>query len=700
MAKLLKNLSFKFRFLLPVAIAVFTSITIITIVSVKTSKNAVYELIKQNSISESHDINNLLNQEYFLAIKNNETDLKVIRRIFFKYNLYIDSLKSDTVKSILNENKVTDMLPFMYLSKNKILNNNNLADSILNSNNQLSAIYQKTDSGYFKVLSNELLNYDSSIITDYYGNNHNTIKKLEEKRYTISREFTRNGWFTCTYQLFYFKGKTAGFFCNGSAEIGNDKLQNLLSTQKVGNHGNIMAISNMGNTIIYKNFNNFPDSSLYNRIINYKINQPDTVYSFLYNNQYLVTAQLFEPYQIKVFTLLNIQTESEQLIKNISNTAIIIGISVVILFILFIFLITAETYKQYLYKEKKSKEQLLSAREALIKTEIQYRYLFDNSSDEIFITDTAGNILEVNSIACETLEYTYKQLLNLRFKDTVSHKYKLIQTKNFQKILTTGNLIYESEQVTKNNKIIPVEIKSRLINYQNMDIIMNIARDITQRVAMEKKILKTIIETEEQERRRLAIELHDGLGPILSTIKLYTSLLSSSNNAKISNTELIENITELSQLAISTAKEISHNLTPAVLDDFGLPTAIAEFASYINKTKKVNVITETSEYTLKNGGFFENILYQAIKELINNSLKHANPTNITIDLKNNSHQIILYYADNGTGFNVPEMLKNAKGLGIKSIVNKIKTIKGTCDFYSEPDKGMRVIIVLKPETNE
>jgi signal transduction histidine kinase len=240
-----------------------------------------------------------------------------------------------------------------------------------------------------------------------------------------------------------------------------------------------------------------------------------------------------------------------------------------------------------------------------------------------------------------------------------------------------------------------IEMKSKIIDYEGKKAIMSMARNIGERKAVEKKIISTIIETEEKERKRFAAELHDGLGPILSTIKLYADLLKNKSNSNINNDELVQNIDELVGLAISTSKEISNNITPTILHDFGLASAIHEFCGYINKTMSINISVDTKNYTFDKRGLEETILYQATKELINNTLKHASAENVKIQLKNTETQIILYYRDDGKGFNVNEMIKNSTGLGLNNIVNKVKTIKGTCDFNSEEGKGMFVLIAVK-----
>ncbi len=283
----------------------------------------------------------------------------------------------------------------------------------------------------------------------------------------------------------------------------------------------------------------------------------------------------------------------------------------------------------------------------------------------------------------------------MRFADIKTDKYRTQIRNNIDQIIERGKFTYETEHITKSGEVIEYEMKSRMIDYNGEKVIMSISRNISKRKALEKKILTAIIETEDKERKRFAADLHDGLGPILSTIRLYADLLKKADFQKTSRDELLLNIEELVEMAISTTKEISINITPAILEDFGLATAIQEFTNYLNITKSIDIEVDTTKYSNERRGLFETILYQTTKELINNTLKHAGANKINIQLKSSNNQVILYYKDNGFGFDIEKAQKETGGLGLNNIMNKVKTIKGTCDFYSEADNGMFVIIMVK-----
>jgi PAS domain S-box-containing protein len=325
----------------------------------------------------------------------------------------------------------------------------------------------------------------------------------------------------------------------------------------------------------------------------------------------------------------------------------------------------------------------------------KFQFLFDFSSDMIFLSDLNSNFIEVNKVACDILGYTNEQMLKMNFRDIKTPKHRDLVGSNITKIIELEKYTYETEHVTRFGEIIPIEMSSRIVDYEDNQVIISVGRNIQARKDFEKKLLSTIIATEEKERKRFSADLHDGLSPILSTIKLYTDLLKKDEFTNTSKEEVIQNVDELIDMAIKSAKEIARNITPNILHDFGLAQAVNDFCKYINDTNSIKIHLSTNEYTIDERSVVETVLYQTVKELINNTLKHSRADNITIELKSTENLIILYYKDDGIGFNVDEMLEHSEGLGLHNIVNKVKTIKGTCDFYSKQEGGMVLLISIR-----
>jgi PAS domain S-box-containing protein len=339
--------------------------------------------------------------------------------------------------------------------------------------------------------------------------------------------------------------------------------------------------------------------------------------------------------------------------------------------------------------------KIAKVEEERAESEKRFQFLFNNTSDEIFLADFEGNFIEVNQVALDRLGYSKEDLMNKNYKDIKTPKYVDLVNKNIRTIIKNGHHVYETEHVTKDNKVISLEMSSRVIDYFGRKAILSIARDITERHAVERKIAETIIETEDRERKRFAVDLHDGLAPLLSTIKLYTDLLKKGNLKKMTNEEAIQSIDELIDQAIISTKEISNNIMPSILQDFGLTAAIKDFCNYVNNTNSINIDLDTSQYVLNKTGIEEIVLFQAVKELVNNTIKHSEAKNVTIFLESHENRVNLHYTDDGIGFNVKEKLKEKSGLGLNNIVNKVQTIKGICLLKSKPGQGMSVLITIQ-----
>jgi signal transduction histidine kinase len=214
------------------------------------------------------------------------------------------------------------------------------------------------------------------------------------------------------------------------------------------------------------------------------------------------------------------------------------------------------------------------------------------------------------------------------------------------------------------------------------------------RIESEKHVLQAVVRTEERERRRFAKDLHDGLGPLLSTVKMSVSTLYKLE-ADRKKLEIIGNADLIINEAIRSLKEISNNLSPHILDNFGLASAINSFVSKINTTKSINIDFKSDIYDKRFDYNIEVVLYRVLCELINNTVKHAQAKNIDIELSLRENILSLKYTDDGIGFDVNLVLsKQSVGMGYSNIINRIRSIKGMINIESDENKGTKAIIIV------
>lgn len=210
-----------------------------------------------------------------------------------------------------------------------------------------------------------------------------------------------------------------------------------------------------------------------------------------------------------------------------------------------------------------------------------------------------------------------------------------------------------------------------------------------QRQLLNKRILTAVLRTEEKSRSRFSKELHDGLGPLLSSAKMSLSALDREKQDD-EQREIIDNTTYVIDEAIRSLREISNNLSPHVLNDFGLARGVQNF---VNKTVAIHPLKIRFTTNLRTERFdtdIEVILYRVICELINNSLKHSGCSQINLALALRGGVLSLDYSDDGRGFNPDAMLDC--GMGLSNIASRINSLNGTLDIASSRDRGMRVAI--------
>lgn len=206
----------------------------------------------------------------------------------------------------------------------------------------------------------------------------------------------------------------------------------------------------------------------------------------------------------------------------------------------------------------------------------------------------------------------------------------------------------------------------------------------------EAKLLSAIISTEEKERKHFAKELHDGLGPVLSSAKMTISAIDRTNIQE-NNTRLLDKVEKLVDNAILTTKEISNHLTPHVLARYGLKKAIETFIrnAMISETIQIKLSAPIDKKRYKES--IEVVLYRICCELINNTQRHAFASKIAISLTDDNKNIELKYEDNGVGF---DSSNEKYGMGLTNIVSRVKALHGTIELISSPQKGFNAYIAL------
>jgi PAS domain S-box-containing protein len=334
----------------------------------------------------------------------------------------------------------------------------------------------------------------------------------------------------------------------------------------------------------------------------------------------------------------------------------------------------------------------------LIDSERNFKNIFHSSNDGIIISDVAYNILNANNKVLALLNCNLNELLTRKVTSFIIPGNLQVLPDYLKKTASsdfTGSI--EICTMQTNERKVPVEVNTSTIIYGNKSAILIVIRDISERKMLENKILQAIIDTEEKERIRFAKELHDGLGPVLSTIKLYFQWLTQTPDSKKRN-QIFKKGKENIEDAIRTLREISNNLSPHILNNFGLCDAVEQFIEKLLVSKGISINFQTNTRD-RYRNEIEITFYRIITELINNTIKHAEATEIDIRIEtdDNHEYLQLFYTDNGKGFDPDNIRRQRPGLGLFNIENRIETIGGTLTILSKPSGGMSVTASIKIE---
>jgi signal transduction histidine kinase len=209
----------------------------------------------------------------------------------------------------------------------------------------------------------------------------------------------------------------------------------------------------------------------------------------------------------------------------------------------------------------------------------------------------------------------------------------------------------------------------------------------------ESKVLAAILRTEEKSRQEFSKELHDGMGPLLSSVKMSMSAI---NKSKIDtfNLEIIRHAEQNIDEAITAVKEISNNLSPHILKNFGLHKAIQNFKERFEASENLDIRLSSNLEEKRFDYNTEITLYRIICELIANTIQHASATKIDIQLFHRKNELELIYSDNGKGFDIEASDGTSSGMGLPNIYSRIKSLNGSIDMYSQPDEGFNIKIIV------
>ena len=204
---------------------------------------------------------------------------------------------------------------------------------------------------------------------------------------------------------------------------------------------------------------------------------------------------------------------------------------------------------------------------------------------------------------------------------------------------------------------------------------------------------KAIIDAEEKERKRIAGDLHDGIGQLFSAVKMNLEILVEKYIPKQTDAmQLSEKTLAMVDESCAEVRSIAHQMMPNALIKAGLVSALRDFVNQI-PTEKLKISIETNGLENRMESNIETVLYRVIQESVNNVIKHANATELHITLLRDASEVTVAIEDNGKGFDTKQKDK-FEGIGLKNMITRIEYLKGNVEISSSSNKGTSVSIYV------
>ncbi len=303
----------------------------------------------------------------------------------------------------------------------------------------------------------------------------------------------------------------------------------------------------------------------------------------------------------------------------------------------------------------------------------------------------------IDSAQNRNIESLYNFKKYSLYKDSIYNEKSSRQIAEMQTKYETTKKEQEIDRLQQEKILREINIKRKRIIWLfilGTTIILFLFLFILYRLKQRKKetrlLIKNTLETEDKERKYFAEELHDGIGPLLSTVKLYINELDD-ETANSSTKTLIEESNKIIDEAVNATRNLSHNLMPQDIEKNGLVKSLQIFANRI--CLKGNQEIHFDNGKLSDYGKWQQVLiYRIITELLTNSIKHAATDSVFISMIEKGKYLTIIYKDEGKGFAVNETLESSKGIGIKNIVSRVNSLNGHVSFNSSAGNGFKARI--------
>lgn len=235
-------------------------------------------------------------------------------------------------------------------------------------------------------------------------------------------------------------------------------------------------------------------------------------------------------------------------------------------------------------------------------------------------------------------------------------------------------------------------------NYRNHQLLQQ-QRIIELETEKQLSATQSLLKGQEDERNRLAKDLHDGLGGLLSGVKLQLGAMKGNLILSADNAVAFDRALNKLDESIIEMRRVAHNMMPEALIKLGLKQAVYDYCSSLSQQQPFTINCEMHGLDERMDNSVEMVLYRIVQELLNNVVKHSNASTILVQMmREDDGQVSITVEDNGKGFD-PEKINTLNSAGLRNIRSRVNYLNGTMDIKSAPGKGTSVYIECKTGTN-
>jgi len=370
---------------------------------------------------------------------------------------------------------------------------------------------------------------------------------------------------------------------------------------------------------------------------------------------------------------------------------------------IFVDITERKQYQQMLSRAKDELETKVAERtDELKESEDKYRVLVENASEAVVIVQD-GKLKFFNQKAMDISGYSREELESIEFSELVHIDDRLLIAARYEALLRGENIpmSYDLKLNTRDKSEKWLSLNAVLLQWEGRPAVLCLLPDVTQRRNMEEELkvyARRITQIQEEERKKIAYELHDNTAQYLYILK--TQLDSLLESGSIQSSKVLERLKYLEKdagLALEEIRRYSHELRPAVLDNLGLKEAMEQLAEDINKSEKIVLTVSVTGEEPELSDEKKLALFRIVQEAINNIIKHSRSSEAAVAIVYTEKSLNVEIKDSGIGFNIQAARTRAQSqgsMGLMSMQERANLIGAELEICSESGQGTTVRIVL------